>query len=41
MHVHLVRTLTTFSCTNKKIDIIALTETRITKNVSILNNINI
>ena len=29
------------SCTNKKYDIIAITETGITKNVSILNNLNI
>ena len=29
------------SCTNKNFDIIAVTETRITKNVSITNNVNI
>ena len=45
MHVLLVRTLTYLqhflSCTNKDFNIIAITKSRITKSVSITNNLNI
>ena len=45
MHVLLIKILMTFnislSCTKKKIDIIAISETRITKQVSLLNNLNL
>ena len=42
MHVLLVRTFNTvLSCTNKTFDIVAITEIRITKNIFMLNNLNI
>ena len=43
MHVLLIKTLMTFSilsCTKTKFDIIAISETRIAKQVSLSNNLN-
>ena len=44
MHVLLIKTLMTFSilsCTKTKFDIIAISETRIAKQVSLSNNLNL